>query len=298
MPSTYKYSYPNWKSYSNIPPRPGVGLYNGQLLRHGYIYGYKKVAADVNPYTGASTDSGTGNVHPVPPWRQIDYSNVMVFQFNPVDLPMTVGMFPADPPEAEAPGGNLPSVAAGMASSNLKLFFDRTNEVARATANLPGRAGESKWKDIGVQWDLFDLFKVISGGDESFLDEQRIPTPDNDDDAAAGSVDPRSLTNLTGMLLDAAATGAKLYFKPFVVVFNQNLAVNVTWLNSMSFSYLRFTADLVPTLVQVDMSLQISNMGSKSYVVGTNAPAGSTPPTAPPGVTPPGSTYPPGGGPR
>ena len=296
MPSTYRYSYPNWKSYQMIPPRPRVGLYNGQLLRHGYIFGYKFAGAsapspNVNPYTGASTDSGTGNVHPTPTYRQIDWTTAMVFQFNPVHLPMTVQLMPVDSPDQAAGGGNLPDVAPGLATTSLQLFFDRTNEIARATMGNPGRAGETKFKELGVQVDLFDFLRVISGGDESVLGQYEEPPPE-EDSPFSGTVSRDSLNRLTGMLMDATVAGSQIMMKPFAVVFNQNLAINVLKMTSFTFDFVRFTADLVPTTVQIDMTLEVSNMGTKAFVTGAGGSAPIGPGTPPPGVTPPGATTP------
>jgi hypothetical protein len=297
MPSTYRYSYPNWKSYQMIPPRPRVGLYNGQLLRHGYIFGYKFTGAstsppNVNPYTGASTNSGTGNVHPAAPaYRQIDWTTAMVFQFNPVHLRMDVAMMPVDSPDMAAPGANLPDYAPGLATTSLQLFFDRTNEIARATMGNPGRAGETKFKELGVQVDLFDFLRVISGGDTSVLGQYEDPPPE-EDSPFTGTVSRDSLNRLTGMLMDSVVSGSQIMMKPFAVVFNQNLAINVMKMTSFAFDFVRFTADLVPTTVQIDMTLEVSNMGTKAFATS----AGGAPPLAPgappPGVTPPGATTP------
>ena len=293
MAATYKYAYPNWKSYSNIPPRPGVGLYNGQLLRHGYIYGYKPVKSveDVNKITGPS-DEATRAMR-ASAMRQLDWNNVIVFQFNPPSLDLAVQMMNSDNPEMENPEGNLPGAAVGLASTMLELYFDRTNEVARATAGAHGRAGEKRFKELGVQCDLFDLLKVMSGGDSSVLvsgDEQ--VTIDDPDDTAP--VLPGSMNDLTGQMFDAVISGSKIYFKPFVVVFNQNLAVHVQKLSSFAFSYLRFTADLVPTHLKVSLGLEITNMGTKAYAAGgptgTSDGTSSSTTTPPPGGPPDQST--------
>ncbi len=294
MSSTYKYSYPNWKSYSNIPPRPRQGLYNGMLLRHGYLYGYKKSSATTpggapTPGTGPGTDRPAS--YPsraaslaAAAWRQIDWKNSLVFQFNPAALPITVQMMAQDAPDQQIPGGNLPTPGVGLANTNLELFFDRTNEVARATANLPGRAGESKWKNLGVQCDLFDLFVLMSGGDASLLTGGE-PLPEDDESPGTGPVLPGSLNHLTGVMLDAVVTGSKVFFNSFAIVFNQNLAVNVLRLNSLIFTYLKFTADLVPTQMKVEMGLEITNMGTASYVTTTGSTGAADTTVPPPGTT-------------
>ena len=48
-------------------------------------------------------------------------------------------------------------------------------------------------------------------------------------------------------------------------------------MTSFAFTYLRFTSDLVPTTVKVEMGLEITNMGTKSYVTSGGAgPAATT----------------------
>lgn len=284
MASTYKYSYPNYKSYQMIPPRPGVGLYNGQLLRHGYIYGYKKVSATTTATTPPGGPDAARAYFTTPSYRQIDWQSAMVFQFNPVHLPISVSLMLTDSQDQAAPGGNLPTPSVGLAKSNLQLFFDRSNEIARATMARPDRAGQSKYRDLGVQCDLFDFLRVISGGDDSVLGG-KYTDPADPDSPYAAPVQRDSINRLTGMLVDAVVAGPNLAMTPFAIVFNQNLAVNVSRLNSFTFDFVRFTADLVPTTVQIDMELEITNLGTKVHATsGQGAAATMDPTTGPPGT--------------
>jgi hypothetical protein len=300
MPESYTYRYPNQSSYINLPvsqQRTGFN-WQGRTLRHGYIYGYKDAAVSSTPAPGSPPSGNTSS------YRQINFQNYKIFQFNPPALPMSVQLMPVEDGSVQAATGNLPTPAVGNASSSLQLFFDRTEEVARATSGgEDGKGvGDEIWRDIGVQADLFDFLKVISGGATS-----ELSTFTNDPNAPEGwrNVKAGSLNQLSGMMFDASVTGSRIMFRPFVVVFNANLAVHVLQMTSFAFTYIRFTKDLVPTTVQVDIGLQITNMGTKSYITsgGIGGPTGSasTNPSnpaanaAPPGVLNPGAQLFPGG---
>jgi hypothetical protein len=283
-----RYAYPDAKSYAILPnmSRSGPG-YWGRPIRHGYIFGYKQIPGTGTP--GANLGPGLGlgidiSIPSTPPgyYRTLNYDNYKMFQFNPPDLPLTVQMMPVESGEVPASGGNLPQVGVGLASSTLELYFDRTIEIARASR--PNNPGQAHWRDLGVQLDLFDLLKVISGPNEEWLKpgqgEGDIRIPEN---PLGGVIRNESLNNLTGQMFDSVVSGSAIMFAPFAVVFSPNLSIHVQRMTSFAFRYLRFTKDLVPTSVKVEMGLEITNMGSVSYATG-GGPAGPT--TPPPGVTP------------
>ena len=97
-------------------------------------------------------------------------------------------------------------------------------------------------------------------------------------------------------MFDAAIAGSNLVFKSFAMVFNPNLSVHVNRLTSFAFTYVRFTSDLVPTSMTVEMSLEIMNMGTKSYVTSGGAAGAGTGAAAVPatGTVAAGTAAPPG----
>lgn len=266
----YSYLYPNAKSYALLPV--GDFHWQGRTLRHGYIYGYKAAAAVADPVSTAAPYVSGGQNSAIS--RQIDFNNYKIFQYNPPALSLESTMMPVDSAEDMIIGGVAPNYAPGIAKSGLVLYFDRTREVARSNAGH----GSEIWRDIGVQADLFDFFKVISGGDTSMLGQYQDTTEEG------GTVRAGSLNRLTGALFDAAVAGSQIMFKSFVVVFNSNLTMHVQRMTDFAFTYLQFTSDLVPTVVQLNIGLEITNMGTKSYVTQTNAPAATSTTTPPPGT--------------
>jgi len=284
MPETYKYRYPNARSYNQLPVsrQHGNFKWQGRSLRHGYIFGYKPVQPPPEgPLFAAAARAVSFG-------RQIDFQNSKVFQFNPPALGMNVEMMNTDSAANEAAGGALSNTAGvGMGAFSMELFFDRTEEIARANTRLnrgQTYAGDEIWRDLGVQVDLFEFLKVISGGDASQL--TTYTDPGNPDTSFPGTVQAGSLNHLTGAFLDAASTGSKIMMNSFVMVFNPNLAIHVNRMLSFAFTYVRFTSDLVPTTVQLVLNLEIFNMGTKSYVaqVGSGNPVAGGQTTAPPGV--------------
>jgi hypothetical protein len=293
---SYSYAYPNANSYNQLIYRGGSGPgYNGRSLRHGYVFGYKPAPATGPAQPGPAPGQTEPGMDPIPVTfnRHIDYENSKMFQFNPVELPMRITMMQTASKAEEAKGGNDKSAQVGVANTDLHLFFDRTHEIYYSNS---GR-GTPVWGDLGVQVDIFDLLKVISGGNESDLSRGSL-TRDEELEQLGGLVQAGSTNYLSGLMLDAVATGSQVQFTPFAVVFNPNLAVHIQRLQGLGFSYIRFTQDLVPTTVQVDMSLEIANMGTMSYVTsdsrGTVAPTPTEPPPGvanPPPVAPSSSGY-------
>jgi len=274
MPENYTYLYPNQKSYANLPVNKQHGNFHwqGRSLRHGYIYGYKKSALAGSFLGNAIADTMGPAFSGVN--RQIDFSNVKMFQFNPPAMTMNTTLMPTESADVAAAGGNDPTNGVGYASSRLELYFDRTIEVARSNNGT----GSEVWRDIGVQMDLYELLKVISGGDTSDL---AVYDPDTNTGEGWGSVRAGSMNHLTGKMFDATVAGSQLMFKSFAVVFNPNLAIHVRTMTSFAFTYLQFTSDLVPTVLKVEMDLEIVNMGSRGYVTsgGTAGATSSTPTT-------------------
>lgn len=267
----YTYAFPNQKSYAMLPvAKQHEGFHwQGRSLRHGYIYGYKSVAEGAERYDPLSSAPGGGPAVT----RQINYNSYKIFQFNPPALTMNVSMMPVDSDEDMAQGGAAPSYGVGLANSSMELFFDRTLEIARSNNGK----GSELWRDLGVQVDLFDFFKVISGGDVSVLGQYTERTEEG------GTVRAGSLNHLTGELFDAAIAGSKVMFTPFVVVFNANLTVHVQKMTSFSFTFLQFTSDLVPVTVRLDIGLEITNMGTKAHSLKSGS-ALAAEATAPPGT--------------
>jgi hypothetical protein len=283
---SYTFHYPNARSYNQLPVSKQHDDFHwqGRSLRHGYIIGYKSLGTDASQVGGILEKIG-GWFSPGSSTRRPDFDNIKMFQFNPSALNISVGMMNTDPPETELQGQNLPGTAVGYASTELRIFFDRTYEVARSNNGH----GSSKWRDLGVQWDIFDLLTVIAGGNTGIL-AQAVDATDPDT-PGGGTVRAGSTNHMTGMFLDASVTGSKIMFMPFAIVFNPNLSVHVLQMSSFSFSYIRFTSDLVPTTVEIVMSLVIANMGSRSYVTSGGS-AGASPTvdggsstSAPPGTT-------------
>jgi len=281
----YTYLYPNQKSYALLPvsKQHGNFTWQGRSLRHGYIFGYKETAPASSggpPIIGGVIDAVNAAAAA---YRQINYNNYKMFQFNPPALSMSASLMNVEDAEVQASGGNLSNPAVGLASSSLELFFDRTSEIARAHQRLASGStytNDEIWRDLGVQVDLFDFFKVISGGDKSLLGQYT-----EESSPEGGVVRSGSMNHLTGSLFDAAIAGSKIMYRPFAVVFNPNLTMHVNRMTNFAFTYLRFTPDLVPTSVKLEIGLEITNMGTKSYTTsgGTAGPTDSS--SAPPNVS-------------
>lgn len=297
MPELYTYRYPNAAAYALLPHHAAHGDFVGQgrMLRHGYIFGYKEIATGITttgPNATGPSDEATRALRAASS-RQIEWSNSKIFQFNPPALGLNATLMQTEDAEVSGDGGALPTPGVGLASFGIELFFDRTEEIARANAGH----GDEKWRELGVQMDLYELLKVISGGESSKLGTYVDPGTDADTGGAGGAVQAGSLNHFTGSLFDAAIGGSQLMFRSFAVVFNPNLTIHVNKMTSFAFTYLRFTSDLVPTSMKVEMGLEITNMGTKAYatsggLAGPVATAAATTAAAPPGTTAVAATIP------
>lgn len=296
MPTTkpfrqsYKYAYPDNRSYSQIDystMQAGPG-YEGQALRHGFIFGYKSTGLPVGvDHAGPDAVIAPNGDNFL---RTIDFENSKMFQFNPPHMPVALGLMEVDNADAQDPRGLLfQKTGVGVASTTLEMYFNRTREVNSSMAGFE----DPLWRELGVQIDLFDVLRVISGGDESLYsgDTQLTDSP------YGGTVRQDSLNKLTGSFYDAVISGTNIQFQHFAIVFNPNLAMHVQRITSFSFDFLQFTKDLVPTTMQIMFELQIANMGTSTYVnsggaIGAQTQAANAPPGQ---IPPPGTTAAPTG---
>lgn len=243
----YDYLYPNIQSYKamgRLSGFPEAIENNGRGVQHGYIFGYVK---------------GRNYWQLLDPSKpsEIDYGFGKRFQFNPAQLSFNIAMNASESEAVQADGGNLPQTTVGVATTDLKIWFDRTEEVY-ASAN--GR-GDAEWRALGVQRDIDDLFKILTGkeGEQTTITDQANPW---------GAILGQSTATMTRRLFDAANGGGAIGVNPIAIIFNPNLAVHVNRVTAFAFSYTRFTRSMVPTTVSVDLSLEIASINTAKTVGG------------------------------
>ena len=175
MPESYTYHYPNRSVVRPAARQQAArGLHwQGRSLRHGYIYGYKAMAAADHPQRGCAAGHSPAGSRRRATARSTS-SNYKIFQFNPPALTMSA---------YDDATSRTPSWRPTGATSPTPAWVWRPpvwSCSSTAPRRSPGRTtatADEKWRDLGVQVDLFDLLKVISGGDSSELGCTRTLRP-------------------------------------------------------------------------------------------------------------------------
>lgn len=146
------YAYPKVHAYQ------GLRTANAGLLHHGSIYA---IASD-----------GTSNTRL--------YKR---FQFNPAEVAMTMSMVAVDTPDSILQGGNFnaSTMGVGQLGVTLDLMFNRDLETYISTrGHRNGMLDEKQmavYKALGVQKDIYDIFRVILAGQQGSVDtDLAIPT--------------------------------------------------------------------------------------------------------------------------
>lgn len=218
------YAYPNADAYKAGKPFTSS-------LTHGFICSMKQ-----------EQQGGDGTT------RSANHSYLKMFQFNPIALPFTLQMIQLDSADTAASGGNDATTGGvGQVSSGISLFFNREIETHRATMGMA--SAPSYFKDIGVQKDVLDIYRVILGDDAKTLISDRENTE-----------------SMMGELFDSAVAGTMVANKPIIVSFNQALSYygNVV---GMSYEYQKFNYKLVPTAVTINLTIDILKMDTSKALM-------------------------------
>lgn len=241
-----KYNYPNINTYRSMG-RHAAGL------SHGFIY--------------SLSNDGSMKYY-------------KKFQFNPPAVEMAIGFVNTDPVQSTLQGGALASTSGvGAMSTRFELMFNREPEVFLAQAQYDGtnagRAGNfddnaaTIFRLIGVQKDIYDLFRVILSGVDDASQDVAIPTD-------------MTMSAMSRKAYDLSADGRLLQGKPVGVVFGNDSAgggdANLAWygfINGFSLSFTKFNKFLVPTMAQVSINLDVLQQRPQSTIGQSTSTAGS-----------------------
>ncbi|MBA2389119.1 MAG: hypothetical protein H0V67_02580 [Geodermatophilaceae bacterium] len=232
--------------------------------------------------------------------RKFNYNLFKRFQFNPPTAHYTLQAVGINSPDEENPEGNFGGGAGyGPVSSGLELQFNRELEVMRATSGVTGggvNATPPEFASMGVQLDVLDIYKCLLGEDRAtqIAEGGTVGTVGssfaNMLNPGSAEVSAASLANLHGIQFDAAMAGRDVIISaPIGIVYSNNLAV-YGWVSGFEYAFLKFNKNLVPTMVNVTISLDLMNISDYTTVVNSGAisqPASSatTTPTTVPSTT-------------
>lgn len=269
------YAYPNFNSYASM----GRAASNRRLA-HGYIY--------------ALDQSGTSNA-----------TFVKRFQFNPPTVGMALSMVATDPASTEQAGGALNPGAFGVGamSSSVELMFNREIEVyyhgpsTGRSINNSDSAGVSSFRSdqlavfrkIGVMKDIYDLMRVFLKGTGDEGSELTLPpVVDN----------TPSLSSVARKVYDLSISGRQINSRPIGLVYGDgstaaamaasgsNMAL-FGFISSFNLVFNKFSLDLVPTMCQVTLGLDVLQQRASDLIDKTaTSTTGVTPTTTPSTATP------------
>lgn len=240
-----KYMYPNSRSYLSM--RDGAV----QRLAKGAIMARTIISSTPGPYAPGGPAPATSPFFPGSTTTAWIYKE---FQFNPSEVDMNFAYAPVDTSGSVADGGNAPTnVGQGAMTVGINLLFHREQEVFAANRRMfidgspaldPGMA--EVWRRIGVQKDIYDLFRVCLI---------------NSSDGVAGDAvlpDDMTMTALSKKAYDLSAAGSQMFSKAIVIKLNDDLAFwgNIT---SLDIAYKKFNFAMVPVWAEVQMSISCMN---------------------------------------
>jgi len=231
-----------------------------------------------NPAVGPPTSVLAQNGDSARLIKKIRYREGKQFQFNPFAVEINVGMNTAAPPETQQQGGTAGTEQVGGATTSLELFFDRTIETNAAThgmGTINGHTIDPIFKDIGVQKDLWDIYRMILGGDPDYFSKIG-QTLVNIDSVSGMTLRPGSVTDLTTRLFDLGMAGGSAFGRRIAIFYNSNLVI-IGDVTGIGFVYAEFNANFVPIKAKIDLDVSILHSTSES---GADTFAGATPTTA------------------
>lgn len=184
------------------------------------------------------------------------------FQFNPPMVSMQLSMIATDPEPSLATGGALTTGndGVGQMSVAFELMFNRELEVFLATTGgadhffTPQAA--AIYKAIGVQKDIYDLFRVILAGDDDNVTDIAIPTD-------------MSMSAITRKAYDLSADSKVFVGKSVAVVLGSDGSAGQAYgqgggganmafwgrINSFRISINKWSNRLVPTMCQISIGM-------------------------------------------
>lgn len=197
--------------------------------------------------------------------KKIRYAEGKQFQFNPFSVELSIMMIASAPPETGQQGGTASSQMVGSAETRVELYFDRSIETAAATRGktvVSGHKVDPIFADIGVQKDLWDVYRIILGGDETYFEKVGGKLV-NIDDVAGMTIRPGGGTDMFTRLFDFGLSGSKAWTRRIALYYNPNLVI-IGEVTSMAFVYAEFNANYVPTKAKMDIGLLVFSTTSES----------------------------------
>ncbi len=205
-----------------------------------------------------------------PAWlpKKIRYREGKQFQFNPFFVEVAIEMTSAAPAETQQQGGTAGTEQIGGATTSLQLLFDRSMETYAATMGVDkvdAYTIDPIFADIGVQKDLWDVYRILLGGDKDYFKNVGKKLVNIDDVAGVGGmkVQPGSVTDMTTRLFDLGISGASAWGRRVAVFYNPNLVI-IGDVTSIGFVYAEFNANYVPIKAKLDLGLSILHTTSES----------------------------------
>jgi hypothetical protein len=279
----------NFYAYPNADSHRAFG--NNTLLRRAVLCALREVQV-TKPVPISTGWAGVPNAvrdltePSISTVRQIDWRYRKQFQFNPPDTFLAIQNSGVARPETQNPEANLDTAfALGLATSSFEMAFSREQEVeshTMAPKSLKGTVLDGvPWQYIGVQKDVYDVFRVLLGGDATL--SEGLNKAAKAELEKAGQPQPLSshyfsIHKLTGAFFDYAKAGQYIYSRPVAVYFSRSLVFygRVTGLNVR---FTKFSREMVPTQCVIGLGLEIANASNSAASYGITGDGIITPTT-------------------
>ena len=228
---------------------------------------YQGVGYDTSPLAQSQRDP---TQHP----KTIREKEGKQFQFNPFSVDLSFQLSPSAPPESLQPGGTAATTLMTNASTGVKMYFDRSIEVAAANKGIEmvnGYKVEPDFRNIGVQKDIWDVFRICLGGDDDYYAEIGRHLG-NIEEISSGTVLTGSASDMVSRVFDIGIASQQAWGRPVAVYYNANFVI-AGFVAGLNVTYAEFNANFVPTKAVIDLAIQVYQATSESGVAGTAAAA-------------------------
>lgn len=204
------------------------------------------------------------------------------FQFNPFAFELAIGMTATAPAESLQPGGTASTTMMTNSATSLKMYFDRSIEVAAATymathdadahRRINGQQIDPDMASIGVQKDVWDVFRICLGGDDDYFAEIGRHLGNIEQISGNRKVLAGSGTDMTSRLFDVGIASLQAWGRPVAVFYNPNMVI-AGFVAGLHITYAEFNANYVPTKAIVNLDVSVYSSSSESGVAATSAAA-------------------------
>ena len=201
--------------------------------------------------------------------KTIRFAEGKQFQFNPAYIGIQFALTPTAPPESLQEGGTATTTLFTQASTSVELLFDRMIEVSAASSGVDhpiyGVTVDPDFAQIGVQKDIWDVFRICLGGEADYFEEvgKSLANIHQLPNTANLKLTRGSATDMMGRVFDLGMSSSQAWGRPVAVYYNANFMIT-GFVTGISVVYAEFNGNFVPTKAKMTIDLNVFSSSTES----------------------------------